>query len=157
MPKITLDMKDYESSFDPIPAGTYKCYLFDVKAKQFKSGSEGFACTYNVAEGKYKGRKLFDNLVLTPTAKWKLAQFWKAMTGEQATTIDTDMFKSFVGRLVEVKVGIDDDDRNVVKGLKYTGESQPNAQNNLNDFLENAALGATEPPVVEVSDDDLPF
>lgn len=165
MPKIKMTLDDYKNNdFSPIPEGEYVAYVYEVEPKRFRTGSEGFSITYNVGEGEYKGRKIFDNIVLTPNARWKLAQFWEAMTGEKELEIDTDKLPSFVGRQVIVRVGIDKErDQNVVKNLKYHGGVHKTAQDDLNGYLENREPIATgsvaldDPSPLEISDDDLPF
>mgnify|MGYP001165762004 CR=1 FL=1 len=152
MPKIRMTVDDYNNSnFTPVPEGEYVCYVYNVEPKTFRTGSEGFSITYNIGEGPHQGRKIFDNIVLTENARWKLAQFWKAMTNEQAPEIDTDELKNFVGRKVIVRVGIDQSrNQNVVRGLKYVEGEHKRETADLNSYLENRE------PVGVTANNDLP-
>jgi len=158
MAKIRLNLDDYGNSFEPIPEGEYDAYLYNVEATTFSSGNPGFKLTFKIAEGPYKGRQVFDNLVIKESAYWKLAQFWRAMTGETGVVeVDTDRFTSFVGSRVRLRIAIEEQEyqgetqkRNVVRNMKYIGGTV-NASEDLNDMLFNRE------PVAVGADDDVPF
>lgn len=154
--KFKLNLNDF-GGFDPIPAGDYKAYLYDVQAKTFSTGSQGFTLTFKIAEGPHQGRQVYDNLVLVKNAYWKLAQFWKAMTNETGEVeIDTELIPTFVGRKVGLKVDVETTDqgntRNVVKNMYYVGGQEPVEAETLSGVL---AGGEVEP--LNITEDDLPF
>jgi len=56
---------DPNVGFDPIPSGEYTCIMTDSEFKDTKSGNgEYLQCTWEVIEGEYKKRLLFDRLNL---------------------------------------------------------------------------------------------
>lgn len=158
MPKIKMNLDEVGNGFTPIPAGTYEAYVYEVEAKTFNSGNSGYKVTFNIADGPYKGRKIFDNLVITPKAYWKLGQFWRAMTGDTGEVeMDTDKFPEFVGTRVELEVKIEkqtynneERENNVVKGMNFLGGKVPvDSGDDLTAMLENrepAAAGAEDSP-----------
>lgn len=151
MPKIKLNLDEQTDGFQPIPEGEYEAYVFDVEKTEFRSGNDGYKITYNIAEGQYKGRRLWDNLVITPKAYWKLAQFWKAVTGLSGEVeVDTDQLADFVGKRVLVKVGIEQntyqgktEDRNVVKSVAFTG-GMARPEDDLTAALESREVSVGE-------------
>lgn len=129
MTVIKMNLDDIGGNFEPIPEGEYEAYVFDVEATTFRSGNEGFSVTYNIAKGPHKGRKIYDNIVLTEKAYWKLGQFWRAVTGDTGEVeIDTNDVPSMVGRRVELDIGVEEQayqgktrQRNVVKNMYFLG------------------------------------
>lgn len=79
MPELNMNMETIEpvGSFEPIPVGDYKVIISASEKKSASTGrGEYLQFTYDIVEGDYKGRKLFDRLNIvndTPTAQ-KIAQ-----------------------------------------------------------------------------------
>lgn len=69
---FNADEHEPRNSFDPIPAGKYKVVMVDSEEKPTKAGNGSYLnLTYEIIEGEYKGRKLWDRLNLNnpnPTA-----------------------------------------------------------------------------------------
>ncbi len=54
---------DPTQSYDPIPAGKYRAMVVDSEVKPTKAGTGHLLkLTWEVLEGEYKGRKVFDNV-----------------------------------------------------------------------------------------------
>jgi len=103
-------------SFDPVPSGKYT-----LEVENNLKGENSLSNDNKVIKlelrifdyGEYKGRKVFDNLVIatSPEAKknteWKIAQFafacGIAKSQEDLNNIDLDLFK---GTTCEAKVGL---------------------------------------------------
>jgi len=69
---IKLDFSNVTGgNFEPIPAGDYVVEIEKVENRTAKSGNEMLSLTFNVVEGEYEGRKIFDLYVLTEKALWK--------------------------------------------------------------------------------------
>jgi len=121
-------------SFDPVPAGTYVCEVENdlVVAASKSSDNQIVKLELRIIDdGEYKGRKIFDNLIIgsTPEVKakteWKIAQFAIACgvcTKDTLNEIDLKMFK---GTTCNVKVG--------VKTEAYQGETK--AKNVVQEYL----------------------
>ena len=155
--KMKVNLAEENSGFGPIPAGTYQAYVFDVKAKTFSTGSQGFAVQYKIADGPYKGKIIFDNIVLTEAAKFKVIQFFKAVTGAETgnVEIDTDTFPSYVGTKVEINVSLEKSEQygeqNRIKNVKHVGGQYQKDTADLNTYLEERE------PVTSVADESVPF
>jgi hypothetical protein len=54
--------EDYSS---PIPVGKYVCILRKGELTQARSGTRSYKLTFEVADGEYKGRKLWSDIWLT--------------------------------------------------------------------------------------------
>ena len=129
MAVIKMNLDTINEGFTPIRAGEYEASVFEVEKKTFRSGNKGYAVTYNIAEGPYQGRKIFDNIVLTEAAYWKLGQFYKAVTGQSGEVeIDTNQLPQFVGKRVLLSVKVEEQtyqgetqERNVVSDVSFTG------------------------------------
>lgn len=153
---VKMDLDKINEGFAPIPAGDYAAYVFEVEPKTFSTGSKGFKITYNIAHPAYQKRKVWDNIVLSEKAMWKLGQFYKAVTGETGEVdIDTSTLPSFVGKQVELSLKVEENtyqgetkEQNVVSDVKYVDGANA-SQPDLSDSL--AERDAT------VTDDDLPW
>lgn len=52
-----------QASFDPIPAGKYICQITESEIKSTKAGTgQQLVLTWEVLDGEYKGRKVWDRL-----------------------------------------------------------------------------------------------
>ena len=67
MATINFDANEVEplSGFDPIPAGKYQAIITESEAKATKNGSGTYLqFTFEIIEGEYKGRKIWERLNL---------------------------------------------------------------------------------------------
>lgn len=113
MAKIKYDVSDVEPGVDydtPIPRGVYRCKIADVTVGESKSsGNPMITVEYEVVEkGDWKGRKLWDYIVLNDASAWKLRQFTDAVGVKAKGELDTD---KLVGEIVMIKVKHETDDR----------------------------------------------
>jgi hypothetical protein len=77
---IKLDFSEVQGGdFEPIPEGDYLVEIEEVKEKESNSGNQMLQMKFNVVEGEYEGRKIFDNYVLTQKALWKLKNLFVAL------------------------------------------------------------------------------
>src|SRR4051812_6144049 len=54
---------------EPLPGGTYRCLLVDGKLSESKSNkTPSYRVTFQVLDGPFKGRKLWEDFWLTPAA-----------------------------------------------------------------------------------------
>lgn len=58
---------DKESSYSPIPAGTYNMVVTAAEMKETKTGNQRLAVTFNVTDGEFAGRKVFDGYNMSGT------------------------------------------------------------------------------------------
>ncbi len=110
MPIITPDLSEVKE-MGPLPEGVYKGRIEKVEPATWPSGDEFLRIGYTVfgCEGdtaSYNGRKVTDSVNFRGKSAWKFEQVYQAAFGEKPGTgqgIDTD---SFIGREVELSVGI---------------------------------------------------
>lgn len=64
-------------AYEPIPAGTYLAHIVETDVKPTQSGGQYLKTVFEVLEGPFKGRKIFNNLNIqnnnANTQKWALA------------------------------------------------------------------------------------
>lgn len=113
MAKVKYNVSDVEERPDydtPISRGVYKCKIADVTLGESKSsGRPMLTVEYEVVEkGEWKGRKLWDYIVLDDSSAWKLKQFTDALGLKAKGQLDTD---DAIGEIVQIKVKHETDDR----------------------------------------------
>lgn len=126
MPMLNLDFSSVADR-EPLEPGFYHCRISAVESKESqKSGNPMLVITYDVvgdaAGNSVAGqRKLWDNLVLTEAALWKVKAIFSALgiPTEEIINLDTD---ELVGRELGVKVVqevYDGENRNYTKGYVH--------------------------------------
>lgn len=96
---IKLDFSNVTGgSFEPVPAGDYLLEIEKVENKVSKAGNDMLNITFNIVEGEYEGRKIFDLYVLTEKALWKLKDLFAALEYDVDGTVEFDP-QDLVGRI----------------------------------------------------------
>lgn len=119
MSKISYDVTDVQSGgqdFDvPIPRGVYRVKIDSIdEGTSQSSGNPMLTVVLKLTRGEYKGRQLWDYIVLTESSAWKLRSFLEAVghigkNGAKAKgTFDP---QDYVGRMLQVRVKHETDDR----------------------------------------------
>ena len=65
MPRIDFSKVDDAQDFTPLPEGRYPCRIVDIEEKLTQNGDDMWRLTFEVTEGEFEGRKIFDNLVFS--------------------------------------------------------------------------------------------
>ena len=68
MPKIDFSQIDDVKDFSPLPDGDYLCRLSEIEESTTQYDDELWKLKFEVAEGEYTGRYIFDNLVFSEAA-----------------------------------------------------------------------------------------
>lgn len=78
---ITLDFDvEKEAMGEVIPDGSYRFQLSSAEPTVASTGNRMIKVAGDIVDDpQYSGRRIYDNIVLTPAAAWKLAQFAKAL------------------------------------------------------------------------------
>ena len=110
--KGLIEKNDFnESEFQPLPVGNYLVKVVNVEKKTSQSGNDYVGMVMEVIDGEYNGRKIYNNLHLTPkTAEnsikriYKMAEF-VGITPVAFSDVDSiiDFTKNFIDLCFEVE------------------------------------------------------
>ena len=68
MPKVDFSKVDDVQDFRPLPDGKYFCRLSEIEEAATQYGDEMWKIRFEVIQGEYTGRFIFDNLVFSEAA-----------------------------------------------------------------------------------------
>jgi len=104
MPLINLDynLEDVSSTFEALPEASYLCRIKDADLVESSTKKPMLKFVWEVFDGEFVGRKLFDNVLLE--TDWKVKQYCELAGIESGSTLNTEDFKGVEGAL-NVKVG----------------------------------------------------
>ncbi|MDI6794806.1 MAG: DUF669 domain-containing protein [bacterium] len=68
MPKVDFSTIDDVQDFSPIPDGQYLSRLSEIEETTTQYGDELWKLRFEVIEGEYAGRYIFDNMVFSKAA-----------------------------------------------------------------------------------------
>ena len=110
--KGLIEKNDFnESEFQPLPVGNYLVKVVNVEKKTSQSGHDYVGMVMEIIDGEYNGRKIYNNLHLTPkTAEnsikriYKMAEF-VGITPVAFSDVDSiiDFTKNFIDLCFEVE------------------------------------------------------
>jgi len=105
--KVNLKEVSVSGTYETLPAGLYTVKLMDYGMKTAQSGNEYMNCEFVIISGQYEGRKLWDKIVFTPTALWKLKSLALAVGFPKAEgeDVETDAIFDYA-RGVEINVKV---------------------------------------------------
>lgn len=151
--RVNWDGVDQAQDFGPAPAGTYLCRVMEAKAATTRFDDDMWKLTLEIAEGQYKGKQIWDNVVFSqnamPRAKLICRSFGLSTEGE------TDIFpEDLRGREAYVTVEVED----------YVNKEGQNRQRNSVTFGgyasaddAGAASVRSESESASAVDDQIPF
>lgn len=123
-----------QEALDPIPADWYPCAMVESEMKPTQDKSGGYLeCAYQVIDGPYKGRKVFDRLNLHNKNQVAVEIAYRTLSAicHAAGVIQLQDSQQLHNRPLLVKVAIEPakdgyDAKNIVKGYKaMTANQQP--------------------------------
>lgn len=77
---FVINFADVPDANEPVPAGTYNCTIVAAEPKTSKANNPMIAIRWRIDdEGPAHKRNIFDNLVFTPAALWKVRQVLEAI------------------------------------------------------------------------------
>lgn len=110
--KGLIEKNDFnESEFQPLPVGNYLVKVVNVEKKTSQSGNDYVGMVMEIIDGEYNGRKIYNNLHLTPkTAEnsikriYKMAEF-VGITPIAFSDVDSiiDFTKNFIDLCFEIE------------------------------------------------------
>lgn len=122
---ISVDFSNTESSGPrEIPEGEYLLQIAEFEEKESQSGNPMISFTHKVAEGPYKGAKVWDNISLTPQALWRFRAMLESLGIDASKKVDVDL-NALKGKILRVKISLE----------TYNGKDRPR----ITDFLQGTA------------------
>jgi hypothetical protein len=128
MSNFLLDLTDdAESSFAPVPKGTYQLCVTDADEVVTKAGNKRINLTFSITAGEYAGRKIWEGYNLTgentkavQISRGQLKSLWKC-AGHSDFRIESA--QSFLGIEISASVKIQEgkngyEDKNVISTFK---------------------------------------
>lgn len=88
---LGFNLEDVKNSFEPLPTDKYAAKIVKQELKQSQAGNNMLKFEWQITEGEYAGRKLFDNVVLS--LDWKVKQYAELIEQESGSQIDPDLFE----------------------------------------------------------------
>jgi len=130
---LMVNLSDVQAqSFDPVPKGRYPVVVEECEFQISKSsGKPMWSLRFGITEGEYSNRKLFTYMSFSekalPTTKGNLAHLAPEFLEGAFDPRKVANEGTLIGRTCIANVGIekgqDDQDRNVIKGLRSSGTS----------------------------------
>lgn len=93
MPRLTVNLTEAQKR-EPLPDDTYHCRVFEITGPHKGEKSSYVTIKYEVIEGEFEKRQIWENRPVTGKGAGMFAEFWEKATGEQleygAEGIDVD-------------------------------------------------------------------
>lgn len=120
MPIINLDydLANVASEFEALPEGQYLSKIVSAELTKASTGKDMIKVTWEVVDGEYEGRKLFDNIVITPGAEFKMKQYAVLAGIESGAAIDTQDFIDAEGLVTIIQKEFEGEIRNNIKKVQ---------------------------------------
>lgn len=95
---LEYDLSEVKNEFEALPANSYEAKVAVCEYVQSKSSNKPMLkFTWEVLDGEFAGRKLFDNVLLETS--WKVKQYADAAGIPSGNELNTDDFVGAVGIL----------------------------------------------------------
>jgi len=103
--EINWDEVENFDDFTPVPNGKYLCEVIEAEIRFTQSGDEMWAVRFEIVDGDYKGRVLFDNIVFSEKAMKRVKMIFSRM-GINTTGKSSPTTENIMGKRVYLDVGI---------------------------------------------------
>lgn len=105
--KGLIEKNDFnESEFQPLPVGNYLVKVVNVEKKTSQSGNDYVGMVMEIIDGEYNGRKIYNNLHLTPkTAENSIKRIYKMAEFVGITPVafsDVDSIVNFTKNFIDL-------------------------------------------------------
>lgn len=149
------------SGFELLPAGIYDIEVLEAEERVSQKGNQMVALTLTASHPEGYESRVWDYLVSTPAAVFKIRMFCEA----------ADLMKQFdsgrlqatdcIGRRLAARIGVEPgrdgySDRNTIIDYQAPGTKTP-AGISTRPETEESAVAATVPAPAPITDDEIPF
>jgi hypothetical protein len=95
---LGYNLEDVKNEFEALPQSTYEAKIAECEFTTSKSsGKPMLKFTWEVLDGEFQGRKLFDNVLIETS--WKVKQYAEAAGIPNGSELQTEDFKGAVAIL----------------------------------------------------------
>lgn len=95
---LDYDLAEVKNEFEALPASTYEARVANCEYTTSKNTNKPMLkFTWEIVDGEFAGRKLFDNVLLE--VGWKVKQYAEAAGIPSGTELDTNDFQGAEGIL----------------------------------------------------------
>lgn len=102
---ISLDFSSVQG-YDPLPKGGYIVRIEKVEETTSQSGNAMLNMAFEVLEGEYASRKIFENYVLKENCLWKLQSLLAAVGVSTDGVVDLDPQNELLGKVFIASVEV---------------------------------------------------
>lgn len=106
-PTLKYDVRGVESGQDfdePIPKGVYRMTVLSCIQTKSSKGNDMLELELEIIKGKFKGRRVWDYVVLTKKSEWKLASLVRALGMKEKGSINPEKLQ---GKTLTAKVKLE--------------------------------------------------
>lgn len=95
MALINLDfnLEDVKDNFQPLPADDYAAKITSQELKTSSNGNPMIAIVWEITDGEFTGRKMFDNMVLIESMGWKIKQYAELLGMTSGSSLDPSLLE----------------------------------------------------------------
>lgn len=95
---LGYNLEEVKNEFEPLPPSTYEAKIADCElTNSQKTNKPMLKFSWEIVDGEFAGRKLFDNVLIETT--WKVKQYAEAAGIPSGSELDTADFKGAEGIL----------------------------------------------------------
>lgn len=163
---LGFDLKDVEGNFDPLPRDKYICFIGNINTVLSKAGHQMVKIEYMIAEGRYKGRKVFGNYCINhPSdvpkniARARIKDIARAIGQfKDGTSFDKINTNDFLRKKLELMIDVQKENPKYNEITNYSPLS--NQVNQINFCTESQVKVKTDEKTsgsIDASFDDIPF
>lgn len=105
MPRLQVDLSEAQSR-QALPDDTYDCKVFEISAPKKGPKSSYVQVIFEVADGEFAGRKIYDNRPVTGEGAGMFAELYSKLTGEEVDVDEMDSLDIDTDDLVGLDIGV---------------------------------------------------
>lgn len=105
MPRLSVNLRDAVSR-EAVPDDTYECIVFDITGPHKGPKAAYVKVIFQISEGEYEGRKLYDNRPIEGEGAGMFADFYSKVTGEDIDVDDLEELDVDTEDLLGEPVGV---------------------------------------------------
>src|SRR5574343_1773920 len=90
---LNFNIEDVKDNFQPLPADDYAAKIISQELKQSSNNNPMIAIVWEITDGEFTGRKMFDNMVLIESMGWKVKQYAELLGMTSGSSLDPSLLE----------------------------------------------------------------